>query len=350
MADIEALLIAPDASLYDAIERIDEGAEQIALVVDQNRTLLGLVTDGDVRRAILRRLPLTAPVKEIMNQNPQTALAAQDDAEIMRQMQVLEVQQLPLLDEARRVVGLRTLKTLIQGEPVRNHVVLMAGGLGTRLRPLTENTPKPMLPVGGQPLLEIIINAFLAQGFRRFSISLNYQGDVIKDHFGDGRAFGAEIDYLEERQRMGTAGSLSLLTERPNMPFIVMNGDLLTSVDFRQLVQFHIDSGAPATMAVREQTSQIPYGVVTVKDHHLASIEEKPTQSFFINAGIYVLNPDVLDMFDPATPLDMTDLFLQMKDKGDNPAVFPMREYWLDIGHPQDLERAKTEFADVFGK
>jgi len=355
-------VIGPQATIRDAIACIDRNRLQIALVVDENRRLMGTLTDGDIRRALLRNLPLTTPVAGIMTRNPRMAPAGSDDTTLFQLMHALQIRHLPLVDEDGRVVGLRTLEGLLQQaqalqqtlehalqRPRRsNRVVLMAGGLGSRLRPLTHTLPKPMLPVGGRPLLETILETFVGQGFWRFAISLNYLAETIISHFGDGSRWGAEIEYLQEPSRMGTAGSLTLLRERPDEPLLVMNGDILTLVDFRQMLQFHLDNEAMATMALHEYTLQVPYGVVEVQDHRLTGIAEKPVHHHFINAGIYVLDPRAWDRIPKGTMSDMPDLFQSLIDDGETAVAFPIREYWLDIGQPQDLQRAETEFPSVF--
>jgi len=341
-------VIGPEATILDAVASITKSRMQIALVVDAERRLKGTLTDGDIRRALLRNLPLTTRVAEIMAPNPQMVPAGSDDAKLFRLMRALHIRHLPLVDEDGRVVGLRTLEDLFQSPRRPNRVVLMAGGLGSRLRPLTHATPKPMLPVGGKPLLETILETFVDQGFHRFSISLNYLAETIIGHFGDGRRWGVEIEYLQEPTRMGTAGSLTLLRERPAEPFLVMNGDILTSVDFRQMLQFHQDNQALATMALHEYTLQVPYGVVQVDGHRLTGITEKPVHHHFINAGIYVLDPRAWDRIPKGTVFDMPELFQALISEGGTTVAFPLREYWLDIGQPQDLQRAESEFPSVF--
>ena len=346
--NVQDYLIGPQAAIFDAIACINRSGLQIALVVDDAGRLMGTLTDGDIRRALLRNLPLTQPVVDVMTRHPRLAPAGSDDAKLFRMMQALQIRHLPLVDENGRVVGLRTLAGLLQTPRRPNRVVLMAGGLGVRLHPLTRTVPKPMLSVGGKPLLETILETFIDYGFWRFSISLNYLAETIVGHFGDGSRWGVEIEYLREPARMGTAGSLTLLGERPAEPFIVMNGDILTAVDFGQLLQFHLDNEAMATMALHEYSLQVPYGVVQVEDHRLVGITEKPIHHHFINAGIYVLDPQVLDRVPKETLFDMPDLFRQLILEGRTTVAFPIREYWLDIGQPQDLQRAETEFPTVF--
>lgn len=342
-------LIPPTAIIVDAIRCIDRGGYQIALVVDEQQTLLGTITDGDIRRALLRGLPLSAEVSGIMNCNPYTISQDTPKTEQLRIMRVRGIHQLPLVDAQGHVTGLSRIDDLLSSGQRPNPVVLMAGGLGTRLRPLTEKMPKPMLAVGGKPLLETILESFVNHGFHRFFISLNYRGEIIKDYFGDGHRWGVEIDYLEEESSMGTAGSLTLLPERLSHPFFVMNGDILTSVNFLQMLKFHLDTEAEATMAIYEHALQVDYGVVQVDDYRLTRIIEKPLHRFFINAGIYMLNPETLERIPRGQRFDMPMLFQSLVDDGGRTAAFPIRESWIDIGQPNDLLRAEAEFLKLFG-
>ena len=347
-ANVNDYLIGPQAVIFDAVACIDRSGVQIALVVDEGGRLMGTLTDGDIRRALLRNLPLSTRVTEIMTRNPRMVPAGSDDTMLFRLMRALQIRHLPLVDADGRVVGLRTLEGMLQTPRRPNRVVLMAGGLGSRLRPLTHTLPKPMLPVGGKPLLETILETFVDAGFWRFAISLNYLAETIIGHFGDGSRWGVEIEYLREPRRMGTAGSLTLLRERPEEALIVMNGDILTAVDFRQMLQFHLDNEAMATMALHEYSLQVPYGVVQIEDHRLIGITEKPVHHHFINAGIYVLDPGAWDRIPRDTPFDMPELFQRLIAEGQSTVAFPIREYWLDIGQPQDLQRAESEFPSVF--
>ena len=346
--DWEATLIGPDASILDAIRVIDRGRVQLALVIDAERRLLGTVTDGDVRRSILKRTPLESPVRTIMNATPTTMARSAGRDAIIALMHARTLNQVPLVDEHGRVVGLEVVGNLLQAGSRENWVVLMAGGPGTRLRPLTEATPKPLLPVGDRPILETIVEGFVRSGFERIFMALNYKADMIREHFGDGRAFGARIDYLSENERLGTAGALSLLPERPPGAFFVMNADLLTSVNFQQLMTFHEEHDGPATVCVREYDMTVPYGVAEVEDGRLGAISEKPVQRFFVNAGIYVFDPDVLDHVPNNVYIDMTTFLGRLIELGLSPRVFPLREYWIDIGQKTDYERAKGDYPRLF--
>jgi len=262
-------------------------------------------------------------------------------------MNARHLHRIPVVDSAGVLVGLETLDELVQPVPRDNLVVLMAGGLGARLRPLTEDCPKPMLMIGNRPILETILLNFIESGFRRFCFCVNYKAEIVMNHFGDGARWGVEIRYVREREAMGTAGALSLLPEKPDKPLIVMNGDLLTKTNFASLMDFHASHHAAATMCIREYDYQVPYGVVKLEDHRLISVEEKPVQRFFVNAGIYVLGPEAVAEI-PSRQFDMPSLFDKLVEKGREISVFPVREYWLDIGHLADLEKAHGDFERIF--
>lgn len=346
--ELKVLTVSPEASLREAIEAIDRSGRQIALVVDADGKLVATVTDGDVRRGILRGVDLDGPVDQVMHLSPTTISEGAPDAETRRLLRERKLQHVPVLDTSGHLVDLATVADLFGVTPNDTRVVLMAGGLGTRLRPLTETVPKPMLPVGGKPILEQIVGLFADQGFWRISISVNYRGDMVRDHFGSGEGLGVEIDYIEEEQRMGTAGALSLLGEKPESPFIVMNGDVLVALQFSELLSYHRDKSASGTLVVREYEQQVPYGVVRSKDGLMTGIEEKPVERYYVNAGIYVLSPEALERLKPGQPLDMPDLLSAMTDDGKNVGVYPLSDYWRDIGRIADLEAARSEFDSVF--
>ena len=256
------------------------------------------------------------------------------------------IHHLPLVDEIGLVVGLATSDELTGAAERPNWVVLMAGGLGTRLQPLTDECPKPLLAVGGKPILETILESFAEQGFKRIFLSVNYKAEMIRNHFGAGGRWGVQVEYLHEGPRLGTAGALSLLPERPTVPIVVMNGDLLTRPNFDNFLQFHIAQGATATMAVREYDFQVPYGVVQLDGTRIEAIEEKPVQKFFVNAGIYALSPEALDHLPAETFFDMPTLFEHLIVTGKTTAAYPLREYWLDIGRLDEFERAQREWGN----
>lgn len=346
---LEAILISENASVRDAMQAIDRGAVQIALVVDDERRLIATVTDGDIRRGLLGGHSMDTCVRELMRNQPVTVPEGGEHAAAIALMRKLVIHHVPVVDEQGRVVSLQCADDLISSERSETSIVLMAGGLGSRLRPLTETVPKPMLPIGGRPILETIIRNFTNQGYRKFFIAVKHRKEVLQDHFGSGTAFDAEIQYLEEKNRLGTAGALSLLPETPSRPFIVMNSDVLTSVRFENLLRFHSEKQSVATMCAREYTTHIPYGVVTTEGSRLTKLTEKPSHTYFVNAGIYALSPSVLEAIPAGTHLDMPDLFQSILDQEQTASVFPIGEYWIDIGRSEDLAQARGEYHEVFG-
>ena len=345
---LKGLTLAPDATVRSAMQRLDQGRQQIVLVVDGDGRLKATVTDGDIRRGLLGGASLDDPIANVMHTSP-TTVSAEDDPDAVRGLiRQRKLKQIPVIDADGRLVDLLIADDLFGLTPKETRVVLMAGGLGTRLRPLTETVPKPMLPVGGRPLLEQIVGEFANQGFQRFSISVNYKKEMVQDHFGDGSAYGVSIDYIEETESMGTAGALSLMTEAPTSPIIVMNGDVLVSLNFATLLDHHRATEASATMVVREYTHQIPYGVVRTQGDYMTDIVEKPVERYFVNAGIYVISPEAVATIPTGQPKDMPSLFEDINTAGQKVAVFPLRDYWRDIGQIQDLEAARSEFESVF--
>lgn len=344
MRDWKHVIVTPDMPLRDALARIDASGIQLALVTDAEGRLTGLLSDGDVRRALLRGVDLSICTSEVMNPDPVVADPNWSRQELLAVMRRKVLHHIPLVDGDRTVIGLATLDELAGIVQHSNWVVLMAGGLGSRLRPLTENCPKPMLHVGGKPILENILEGFVEQGFCNFFISVNYMAETIMDYFGDGSRWGVSIQYLREDKRLGTAGAVSLLPSWPQEPFFVMNGDLLTKVRFDAMLRFHKEHQASATMAVREYDFQVPYGVVRMNGTRIESIDEKPVQKFFVNAGIYVLSPSVMEHVPGDQYLDMPNLFDQVTASGKTASAFPLREYWLDIGRLEEFEKAQDEW------
>lgn len=341
-------------SILEAIKIIDQAALQIVLVVDDQDRLIGTITDGDIRRSILEGRSLESAIENIMNKNPRVLHEDATQKEMLDFMTKHKIYQLPILNKNGNVVSLVQLDDLVAKDIALKKpqddvwVVLMLGGMGTRLMPLTEHMPKPMIDVGGKPLLETIVSHLSSQGFKNFYFSVNYKADLIKKHFGDGKAFGINIVYLDEEKRLGTAGALSLIPERPTGSLIIMNGDILTNNNFRHLVNFHQQTQAIATMCVREYQQQVPYGVVQTKGTKFDTIVEKPSQTYFVNAGIYVLDPQVLDYVSVGEYLDMPDLFRKLEEEGKESTVFPIREYWRDIGNLDDLEQGRAEYENFF--
>lgn len=343
------VLVAPHATLGEAIQVTDAGGLRVAIVVDDQRRLLGTLTDGDVRRALLRQVPLAAPVTQAMNAQPMTATRDWSRERMLALMEEHQLLHIPVLDNNGTVVGLETLHGLLQRRQKPNVVFLMAGGFGTRLQPLTDDCPKPMLRVGDKPILELIVEGFVKAGFHRFFISTHYMAERIQAHFGDGSRFGASIRYVHEEQPLGTAGALGLLPrEEIHEPMFMMNGDLLTNLNFDNLLKFHAERDAIATMCVREYEHRVPYGVVESDGGRVRAMVEKPVHRFFVNAGIYVVAPELLGAVPQGSRIDMPTLLEQQMKQGREVRVFPIHEYWLDIGRMEDFQRAQFEVGGVF--
>ncbi|CAN1212230.1 UTP--glucose-1-phosphate uridylyltransferase [Tumidithrix helvetica PCC 7403] len=341
-------LITLNHSIRAVIQSIDKSGLQIALVVNDQRQLLGTVTDGDIRRAILKGFSLEDSVAQIMNSQPIAVTTTTSHTEILGIMRRKVLRQIPVIDRAGIVVDLALLDALLEATQRHNWVVLMAGGLGSRLAPLTNDCPKPLLKVGGKPILENILESFINEGFHKFFISVNYKSHMIEEYFGNGSHWGVDICYLREQQRLGTAGGLGLLPERPQQPMFVMNGDLLTKVSFLTMLNFHQEHQSVATMAVREYDFQIPFGVVQTDRNRITDIIEKPLYKFHVNAGIYLLEPSCLDLIPSQEYYDMPNLFKTLAQQQEIVMPFPTSEYWLDVGRIDDFERANVEFCEVF--
>ncbi len=348
MRDWKKLTAHDSSPIREAIAKLDAATAKIVMVVAKGGRLVGTITDGDVRRGLLRGCTLDDAVSKVMNSTPVTAPFSEEREALGLLMRNKQVSQVPLVDQMGRVKGLETIDDVTRAERQETPVVLMAGGEGRRLLPLTAQVPKPLLPVGEKPLLETILETFVSHGFHRFFLSVNYRADMIVDHFGDGARWGADISYLREHRPLGTAGPLSLLPQAPTSPFIVMNADLLTNCNFLQLLEFHKEQGAKATMAVRHHHVRVPYGVARLRGQWVEMLEEKPTLNLFVNAGLYVLDPAVLALVPKDEAFDMPDLLNTLAMDGNTVSAFPVREYWLDIGHRDDYEQAKGDFSSVF--
>jgi dTDP-glucose pyrophosphorylase len=333
-------IVPATGTLHHAIKNLNETALQIALVVAPDGAFVGTITDGDVRRGLLRGLTLTDPMDSVIKREAMVAPPEMSRDTVLKLMQSNHINALPIVDEKRALIGLHLLTELLAPSQRNNIMIVMAGGQGKRLRPYTENCPKPLLPVSGKPMLEHIVERACSEGFHRFVISVHYLGHMIKEHFGDGGKWGAEITYLDEDQPLGTAGALGLLHPRPTAPFIVTNGDVLTDIHYSELLNFHMRSDAAATMAVRLHEWQHPFGVVFTKGIEITGFEEKPISRTHINAGIYALDPRALDHLKPGEHCDMPTLFARLKDGAARTIVYPMHEAWVDFGRPDDFENS----------
>lgn len=330
--------------LDTAVGVLDRAALRIAMVVDTAGKLLGTLTDGDLRRALIRHEPMSVPVDNVMNPLPRTAGPRWSREQMLAVMERHQLLQLPIVDSNGVLIGLESLHDLLNTRRYDNPVFLMAGGFGTRLRPLTDNCPKPMLKVGGRPILETILDHFIKAGFHRFFISTHYMPEVIRNHFGDGSQWGVSIRYVHEDEPLGTGGALGLLPhDEIDKPMFLMNGDLLTSLNVHGLLDFHREHRCSATMCVRPYEYQVPYGVIESDGHRIRGMVEKPTQSFFINAGIYLLEPDLVRSVSAATRIDMPSLLEKEIAEGREVNIFPVHEYWLDIGRMDDFNKAQVE-------
>lgn len=348
MVEWRKVLIPPSFTICETIEKIDSSSLQIALVVDEYDHLLGTVTDGDIRRALLKGVSLHDAVHPIMNAQPVTIKLGEDSRHILFIMKQHKLRHLPMVDENGVLQGVELLEQFIHSPALDYWVMLMVGGLGKRLGSLTRDCPKPLLKVGNKPILETILEKLIESGFHRFYFLVNYKAEMIEQYFGDGSIWGVEIRYLHEKKRMGTAGGLKLLSEKLTQPIIVMNGDLLTKLNFHQLLQFHAEMQVQATMCVRQYDIEVPYGVVKVSNHRLTDIVEKPVHHFFVSAGIYVLEPNVLKYIPDNAYYDMPNLFQKLIAEKTEIAAFPIREYWVDIGKLADFHRANEEYNEVF--
>lgn len=348
MKNYKNIVISETSSIKEALKVIDSGAMQIALVINSDEKLIGTLSDGDIRRGLLNNLTLENSIKSIIFKSPTVCKIDDSKEKIIEIALEKKIHQVPIVDKNGKLMGIEEVDELLKPVQKINKVVLMVGGLGTRLKPLTDHKPKPMLKVGDKPILETIILGFKKYGFTNIILSVSYKAEIIEEHFGNGSKFGVNIEYVYENKRMGTAGALSLIKDKLNEPFFVMNGDLLTKINFEHMMSYHVQNNTIATMGVREYDFQVPYGVVNVKAENIISIEEKPIHSFFVSGGIYILSKEVLDFIPDDKFYDMPTLFESLIKNEKRSISFPIREYWLDIGRIDEYERANKEYQEVF--
>ena len=340
-------ILPASATIQQAISNLDQVAIKIVLVVNEVGELEGTISDGDIRRGLLKGLDLNSPITNVIHRNALVVPPEMTREMVMQLMVANKIQQIPAVDEHHHVVDLH-LWDEIATPPVRsNLMVIMAGGMGTRLRPHTENCPKPLLPVAGKPMLEHIIEHAKLEGFSHFVLAVHYLGHMIEDHFGNGERLGVQIDYLREQSPLGTAGALGLLNPRPDAAFVVTNGDVITDIHYGELLDFHLRHNAAATMAVRVHEWQHPFGVVQTEGVEIVGFEEKPVARTHINAGVYALEPDALNALAADTRCDMPTLFERLQEQSKRTVAYPMHEPWLDVGRPDDLERARSNHASI---
>ncbi len=348
MARLADVLVPEGATLRDALEAMTRSSRQVALVVDRDTRLLGLVTDGDVRRALLRGVALDAKVEEVMNRTPVVAPAGVSRGEALALMRSRSVRHVPVLDECRSVVDLLRLEDLLAPVPLlKNRVVVMAGGEGRRLLPLTESVPKPLLRVGGRTILEILLERLRRSGIVDVLVAVRHKSEMIREHLGDGTRLGVRIEYVEELEPLGTMGALTLVRDRLDLPVFVVNGDILTKCDFRAMAEFHrSQADAAMTVGVSLHQVEIPYGEFTLRGDRVEQVEEKPRKEFPVNAGIYMLEPRVVDMIPFGRCFDAPDVIRLLLARGEHVAAYLIREYWLDVGRHPDFERANRDIAE----
>lgn len=340
-------IVSINASLGEAIETLDRAHLRVALVVDNAFTLKGILTDGDIRRALIAQKSLSVSVLEVMNTAPYSANESWSQGRVLSLLEEKDLLHLPVVTNEGVLVGLHSWTELVRKEKYDNPVFIMAGGFGTRLRPLTEKCPKPMLKIGTKPILEQIIQAFIDAGFYKFYISTHYLPDVIKNYFGDGSNYGVNIRYIHEDEPLGTGGALSLLPHDDiDAPMFMVNGDLLTSLNYHSLLEFHNSHSSDITMCVREYEHQVPFGVVQSVGSRVRTIVEKPLHKFFVNAGIYLLNANIVKAVVVQEKLDMPELIQKSIDEGLMVNMFPIHEDWIDIGRVEEFEKAKLLLAE----
>ena len=344
MQNLEKYKIQKHINIRTAIATIDKGAAQIVLVVDEQNRMLGTVTDGDVRRGLLKGETLESPVASVMNYDFRWVEEGCSEKDVLKLMHEELLHQIPMLDEKKQVIRLFLIEELLSQQIMPNTVVFMAGGEGLRLRPLTESCPKPMLLVKGKPMLEILMEQCRDAGLRNFYLAVNYLKQQVMDYFEDGKNMGVNIRYIEEKKPLGTAGALSLLPEKQKHPLLVLNADLLTKINVAQLLRFHSEHNATATVCVFEHLTKIPYGVVNTQGTRVMKMDEKPVLSHFVNAGVYVINPVTLKLLSKNIYCDMPIFMKKINEKYKSVHAFPIHEFWLDIGQPESLKIANGEW------
>ena len=338
------LLIGADATIFEALHAIDQGAEAIVFVQDSAGRVAGALTDGDVRRAILGGASLDSrSLRQAMRRDFVSVTLEAGRAQVLDIMRARGIEQIPVLDTDGRLCGLHTIRELISSAIRSNRALLLAGGRGSRLGPITATVPKPMVTVAGRPILERLVLHLMSCGIRRFTVSVNYLAHVIEEHFGDGSRFGCEIDYLRETEPLGTGGAIALLDPAPTLPLLVMNGDLVTQCDVGRMLDFHADGAFAATVGVRPYSVELPFGVAVVDGTRLVGLREKPTERMLINAGIYVLSPAAVRLAPRARDYPITDLFERCLREGVLVGAHVLEEEWLDIGRPEELRRARGD-------
>lgn len=348
MAYLDNLLINKETSIIETLKKIDSNAKGIAIVVDNEKKLLGTITDGDIRRAIIGGVGTNSNISKIYNKKCKFLYNNYDKDDIVKIYKNNKIRYIPIVDKFNTVIDLLEVENENFSIYKDNPVLIMAGGLGTRLRPLTDDLPKPMLKVGGKPILETIIEQFKNKGYKNILLSVNYKSEVIENYFRDGSDFDVSINYIKEEKRMGTAGAIKLAEQFLNKNFFVINGDILTNVCFNRLLEYHDQNGFKMTIGARNYETQIPYGVLNVDDTCVTSIQEKPIVNFFVNGGIYVLSPETLKYIPKNEYFDITELINRILSNGEKIGSYPILEYWMDIGQLKDYYKANEDIKKYF--
>lgn len=335
-------IVPAEATIQQVVSNLDKVAIKIVLVVNVAGELEGTISDGDIRRGLLKGLSLDSRIESVIHRNAFVVPPEMGRDMVMQLMVANKIQQIPVVDERHHVVGVHLWDDIATAPTRTNLMVIMAGGMGKRLLPHTENCPKPMLLVAGKPMLELIIERAKLEGFSHFVLAIHYLGQMVEDYFGNGERLQVQIDYLHENSPLGTAGALGLLNPRPEAPFVVTNGDVITDIRYGELLDFHIRHEAAATMAVRVHEWQHPFGVVQTEGIEIVGFDEKPVARSHINAGVYVLAPEALSVLDSDVHCDMPTLFERLQAQIKRIVAYPMHEPWLDVGREEDLEVART--------
>ena len=335
-------LLPQQSTLQDAIRNLNQTALRIVLVVGDDGRLLGTVSDGDIRRGLLKGISLDSSISEVMRRDAMVVPPMINNELVIQLMRSNKLLQIPIVDDKQRIVGLHVWDEIFDHKFLCNSMVIMAGGKGTRLLPYTESCPKPMVHVAGKPMLHHIIERAKEAGFGHFILAINHLGHMIEEYVGKGEGFGVKVDYLKETSSLGTAGALSLLDPTPDIPLVVTNGDVITDIPYGELLDFHTRYHASATMAVRTHELQHPFGVVQTAGVDIVGFEEKPIFKTHINAGVYVLSPEVLGMLKRNEPCDMPTLFQRARADARRVVAYPIHEPWFDVGRPDDLDLANV--------
>ncbi|MGO9133445.1 MAG: nucleotidyltransferase family protein [Methylovirgula sp.] len=341
MSELNSLVIPIDGTIHGAMEAISANGRQVVLVRDKEGRIAGLITDGDIRRGLLRGLDFNSPVRDVMNRDFVSVSPEADRAMVLDLMRARSIQHVPALDSEGRLAAVHFLSSLLGVEAKPNAAIIMAGGKGTRLRPLTTTIPKPMIQVAGRPILERIVLHLVGHGIQRIYLAVNFLAEKIEQHFGDGSAFGCHIEYLRESVPLGTGGPLALLPQPIYHPVVVLNGDQITQINITHLIEAHALSDAVATLVVGPHHVEIPFATVTTQENKLVALEEKPTLNFLVNRGIYVLDPEVISLVPRDQEFPITDLFSQLIFEKRPVGVYYTDDDWIDVGRPDDLRRAR---------